>query len=170
MGYKAAVSIARKGRSKAAVSRKIRQAYEGLPYPAVDKEKALCPKWRRVLIDWIYVLWQPARRTPDRVLVAGCGTGAEAFSLQQRFPGARIVGVDYSDRSLAIARKLQRNLPRSRQIQFVCADFAAKNFKETVGGEFDLISCHGVLTYVPEASARSRIWRTVSPRMARVPG
>jgi SAM-dependent methyltransferase len=150
MGYKAAVSNGRKGRGEPALSRKIRQAYETLPYPAVDKENPLRRKWRKVPIDWIYVLWQPARRTPDRVLVAGCGTGLEAFSFRQRFPGARIVGVDYSDRSLAIARKLQRNLPRSKQIHFVRADFAAKNFKEIVGGEFDLISCHGVLTYVPE--------------------
>jgi SAM-dependent methyltransferase len=150
MGYKAPVSDGRKGRGKAALSRKIRQGYETLPYPAVDKENPVLRKWRWVPIDWINVLWQPARRTLERVLVAGCGTGLEAFWFQQRFPSTRIVGVDYSDRALAIARKLQRDLPRSRQIHFVRADFAAKNFKEIVGGEFDLISCHGVLTYVPE--------------------
>jgi SAM-dependent methyltransferase len=144
------VSDGRKGRGKTALSRKIRQAYQALPYPAVDKENPVLRKWRWVPIDWINVLWQPARHASERVLVAGCGTGLEAFWFQQRFPSARIVGVDYSDRALAIARKLQRNLPRSRQIHFVRADFAAKNFKEIVGGEFDLISCHGVLTYVPD--------------------
>ena len=55
---------------------------------------------------WLNALWRPesARFAPRRVLVAGCGTGREAFAIQHRAPEAEVVAVDLSPRAIAIAK------------------------------------------------------------------
>jgi SAM-dependent methyltransferase len=45
-----------------------------------------------------------AYRDGSRVLEAGCGVGAQTSHLASRSPGARIVSVDHSEESLALAR------------------------------------------------------------------
>src|SRR5262249_49118029 len=62
----------------------------------------------------------------------------------------KIVAVDFSPRSIAIARRVQKSAGAMRNIRFVVADLAHRNLGKLVGREFDFISCHGVLSYVPE--------------------
>jgi SAM-dependent methyltransferase len=100
-------------------------------------------------MEWINAVWRPTRRAPRRILVAGCGTGVEAFALRRRFRDAEIVAVDFSPRSIAAARDLQRRNPGGRRIRFLVADLTGKQFPEIAGGGFDFISCHGVLSYIP---------------------
>jgi SAM-dependent methyltransferase len=98
-------------------------------------------------MEWIDAMWQPAY-PPRRILVAGCGTGNEAFALRHRFPAAQIVGADFSDRSIALARKLQQQFSGKKPIQFVQVDISSDQFGQVVGRDFDFVSCHGVLSYV----------------------
>jgi demethylmenaquinone methyltransferase / 2-methoxy-6-polyprenyl-1,4-benzoquinol methylase len=59
-------------------------------------------------------VWELARwhRAPVRdVLDIGCGTGSLARLLAIRFPGARVVGVDFSD---AMVRRAREATPRAR--------------------------------------------------------
>jgi SAM-dependent methyltransferase len=86
---------------------------------------------------------------PRRILVAGCGTGVEAFGLKKRFPHAQVVGVDFSSKSIANARALQNRVRNRSPIRFLTGDLTDRKFMSSLGGEFDLISCHGVLSYVP---------------------
>jgi SAM-dependent methyltransferase len=129
------------------ISRQIQQLYREFPYPPVGKSKPFQPKWRLAPMEWIDALWQPAY-PPRRILVAGCGTGNEAFALRHRFPAAQIVAADFSDRSIALARKLQGQFSGKKTIRFVQLDLSSEQFGEIVGRNFDFVSCHGVLTYV----------------------
>jgi SAM-dependent methyltransferase len=109
-------------------------------------------------MDWINALWKPGRENLEckKVLIAGCGTGAEAFRMQRRQPGAQIVAVDFTPRSIAIARRLQRRAPETRAIRFRVADLAKPGLSELVGRDFDFVSCHGVLSYIPTPEAALR--------------
>lgn len=113
---------------------------------------------------WIEAVWQP-QAPPGRILVAGCGTGAEAFALRHRFPNADIVGVDFSARSLAVAEAWQRRRRRLRPVRFIEADLqASSGLPRSVGRGFDLVSCHGVLTYLPHPErGLANLARCLSP-------
>lgn len=101
---------------------------------------------------------------PRRVLVAGCGIGVEAFALAERYPGADVVGVDFSPRAIAEARRLQRKASARKRTRFEVADLAAKGLEKVAGEDFDVVSCHGVLSYVPDTAAALRnIARCMSP-------
>jgi SAM-dependent methyltransferase len=134
--------------------------YERRPYPRteinllVEKDTSL-PASR-----WMQAVGRPGHAAPKRVLVAGCATGVEAFILRRRWPTAEIVAVDFSPRSIAVARKLQRTVVTGKPITFLVADLTDENLVQTVGGDFDLITCHGVLSYIPEPA---RVMRNLGP-------
>lgn len=130
---------------------RIRQIYEKHPYPAADKTALTKNRWLLPPFEWIRALWKPGQKgfAPARILVAGCGTGSEAFALRRKFPKARIVAVDFSPGSIGIARKLQKRVKEMRSIQFAVAELAHRNLRNVTGGDFDFISCHGVLSYIP---------------------
>ena len=104
-------------------------------------------------MEWIQAHWTPGRTTvaPARALLAGCGTGAEAFAFSRRFPHAEIVAVDFSRRTIERAREYQQRDRHRRNVRFVVADLSAPGLERLIGGNFDLISCYGVLSYVPKA-------------------
>ncbi len=92
-------------------------------------------------------MWQPAH-PPHRVLVAGCGTGREAFALRRRFPNAEIVGIDFSPRSISAAKELQKRNGEFKNIRFVVGDLSSSRLGKIAGDGFDFVSCHGVLSYI----------------------
>lgn len=59
------------------------------------------------------------QREPERILDLGCGTGAGAAALKQRFRPALVAGVDIAPRMLAETRRRSRLL---RPVRPVCAD------------------------------------------------
>jgi SAM-dependent methyltransferase len=132
------------------VAVKVREIYEKHPYPVIGGSAAARAIWRLAPMKWINALWQPTGAFPQRILVAGCGTGNEAFAWCRRFPRSDIVAVDFSPQSVAIARHLQRRAPRAQRIRFLVADLTVKRFTKIVGHDFDFVSCHGVLSYVPK--------------------
>jgi SAM-dependent methyltransferase len=115
-------------------------------------------------MEWITAIWQPAQPEPGRILVAGCGTGVEALLLAKHFPHSEIVAVDFSPRSIAIAKDLQESAPKRRHIRFVVGDLTDQRFAKNVGHDFDFISCHGVLSYV---STPGRALRNLSRTLKR---
>jgi SAM-dependent methyltransferase len=131
------------------VSDQIRGIYEKRPYPFED-ERALKPRPPRMPAEWIHAIGRADGRssTPERILVAGCGAGTEAFTMSRQFPQSEIVAVDFSPRSIAIAKRLQGGARRWRNIRFLTADLAHPQLHSTLGGQFDFISCHGVLSYI----------------------
>lgn len=133
------------------VGDRVRRLYEKRPYPRIGPggENPLRARLKLAPLDWIRAVWQPATELPRRILVAGCGSGAEAFTLARRFPNAEIVGVDFSPGSIAVARAVQKRDSRARQIRFVSGDLTSSRFRRSVGDGFDFVSCHGVLSYLP---------------------
>ena len=66
------------------------------------------------------------------------------------YPKAEIVGVDFSHRSIAIARNLHRRFFGKAKLKFGWADVTSRGLKKSLGGEFDFVTCHGVLSYIEE--------------------
>ena len=135
------------------VTRQLRKIYEAHPYPAVGGRG---PRafWCLPPRAWIEGVWR-LPTPPRRILSAGCGTGNEVFALREAFPKAEIVGVDFSEHSLAIARRLARR-QRLRGIRFVEGDLSDSGLGRKIGGDFDFITCHGVLAYVPRRDVALR--------------
>jgi SAM-dependent methyltransferase len=94
--------------------------------------------------------------SPKRILVAGCGTGAEAFALQKHFPEAEVVGVDFSPRSILQAKAFQKRVLRGSPIRLLLGDLTDQRFMSSLDGDFDFISCHGVLSYIPHPARALR--------------
>lgn len=131
------------------IAEQIRRSYEDRPYPAAGRGVVSGRFKHLPSLAWMQAIGRPGEPAPRRVLVAGCGTGAEAFEVRQTLPGAEVVAVDFSPRSIAIARRLQRAARLDRPIRFVVADLSDSRLVEETGGGFDLITCHGVLSYLP---------------------
>jgi SAM-dependent methyltransferase len=102
--------------------------------------------------------------SPRRILVAGCGTGPEAFALQKRFPNAEVVGVDFTLRSILRAKALQKRVLRGSPVRLLAGDITDRKLMSSLGGDFDFISCHGVLSYIPEPA---RALQNISNCLAR---
>lgn len=134
-------------------AKQLRRLYEERPYPGADEGPLTHTAWTLAPMEWLTALWRPGREDsgPTRILVAGCGTGREAFSLRRECPQAEIVAVDFSPRSISIARELQRRPPEMRSIRFLVANLMNRKLAGTIGRDFDFISCHGVLSYLPAA-------------------
>ncbi|MFH1044736.1 MAG: malonyl-ACP O-methyltransferase BioC [Pseudomonadota bacterium] len=77
----------------------------------------------RMLERLQYILFEPRR-----ILDAGSGDGHGAKCLAERYPGARVLALDFALSMLQAARRrdpwLSRVLKRAR-VDYVCADFAA---------------------------------------------
>src|SRR5437867_2361310 len=134
------------------VAEQMREIYERRPYPTVGSGVSGRLRWQLPPMEWINAVWEPPQPFPARILIAGCGTGHEAFALGRRFPRSEIVAIDFSRKSIAIAKNLQRRMSGTRQIRFVVADLAGRSFNKAAVGEFHFVSCHGVLSYVPRAA------------------
>src|SRR5205809_7764728 len=98
------------------ISTEVRRSYELRPYPVVGKRIWNQPRWRPPPPKWIEAMWLRVR-VPERILVAGCGTGMEAFAIARRLKHSDVVGVDFSPRSIAIARHLQQHQPGLRHLR-----------------------------------------------------
>ncbi len=141
---------------------RVQCAYEACPYPGAEAK----PIWFYPPMEWILEQWRAATDIsgPNRILIAGCGTGAEAFAVRRRFPEADIVAVDFSPKSIASANEQQRRRRHRRPIRFLVADFAESGFDKNTGQDFDFVACHGVLTYVPAAGkALGNLARCLTP-------
>src|SRR5882757_5387694 len=147
-------------------AREVRRLYEKRPYPETGEGALTDPKWRLAPKEWLTALWKPGQKEPaaKRILVAGCGTGREAFAMRRKWPKAEIVAIDFSPRSIAVARKLQKGAPEMRSIRFLVANLLSRSLAATVGRDFDFISCHGVLSYLPDpAKALTHLARCLKP-------
>ena len=129
------------------IAAQVREIYEQRPYPFGGRRSRRQP-WI-LNLDWVDAFGRDAGAVkPARVLVAGCGDGTEALQFQRLLPEAMIVAVDFSARSIALARRRQRSERDMQRIRFLVADIADPSLARTLGETFNLIACHGVLSYV----------------------
>ncbi|TAK66028.1 MAG: malonyl-[acyl-carrier protein] O-methyltransferase BioC [Betaproteobacteria bacterium] len=90
--------------------------YAGAAVLAREVEARMLERLQYILLD------------PVRILDAGCGAGHGARRLAERYPGARVLGLDFALPMLQAARShgpwLRRVLKRAH-VDYLCADFAS---------------------------------------------
>ena len=79
----------------------------------------------------------------SRVLEVGCGTGAVARRIAERFDGAQVVGIDPSPVFVEHARRLAAAVGR---VSFVVGDGRELPFEDA---GFDAVVCHTSLCHIP---------------------
>ena len=95
-------------------------------------------------LDWID---ERAALAGKRVLDVGCGGGILAEAMAAR--GARVTGIDLSDKSLRVAElHLMESKADVRYEHASVEEFAALH-----AGEFDAVTCMELLEHVPQPSA-----------------
>jgi SAM-dependent methyltransferase len=116
-------------------------------------------------MEWVHTIAEkPPGKKPARILIAGCGVGTEAFALARTYPSADVLGVDFSARSIEIAKRMRRKTEGAERVRFEVADLTSGNLLELTGKGFDLVSCHGVLSYIPEVAPVLRNFARVLSR------
>lgn len=139
---------------------RIKQGYERFPYPGDDLAALIEGRGSLPALTWMQGIGRPGCMPPQRVLVAGCGTGVEAFLMRRWLPQAEIVAMDFSPRSIAVARRLEKKAKAGQPITFLVGDLTDAQLAEKIGRDFDLITCHGVLSYIPRPGRALKVLAT----------
>ena len=142
------------------VSLRVRQQYEENPYPrwtraAGGVEPTTIDRHLRELFPT--TPFSPVGKSEDvDILIAGCGTGNQAITIAEMFPGARLLAIDLSLASLAFAR---RNTPAhiAPRLQYAQADILKL---ATIDRSFDVIFATGVLHHMADPFEGWRILLT----------
>ena len=139
------------------VSRKVREQYEESPYPRWVK-LAIPPKVSSVAeicnasklqlhSENIKSVFSPS------ILIAGCGTGQHSIGTASRFANCTVKAVDLSLASLAYAQRKTSELGITN-IEYLQADILNLG---SLGQEFDVIECVGVLHHIDDPMAGWRV-------------
>ncbi|MEQ9671752.1 class I SAM-dependent methyltransferase [Coleofasciculus sp. G2-EDA-02] len=141
---------------------KIRQQFEDSPYPInpLDHSPKIDYLWLYIqnLITPYYLRNQRVIETPGKIILdAGCGTGYSSLVLAEANPGAQIIGIDLSEKSVAIAQQ------RLQVHGFDKAEFYPISIEELpkLGKEFDYINCDEVLYLLPNPVSALQIMRSI---------
>ena len=129
---------------------KIRQQYDFLPYPESDLDYLPKDNLQNLFIHSLvtpyYLRYQQVTETKEKVILdAGCGSGLQSLILYLANPGAKIIGVDLSEKSVELARQ------RFEHHGFKNAEFYVLSLENimSLGYEFDYINCDEVLYLLP---------------------
>jgi len=124
--------------------------------------------WRGWLNRWLRrALFERVRLTVEAfaglhdfsVLDVGCGSGRNSAVFAQA--GARrVVGIDFSDSMIALAREFARRHGVEDRCQFILGDFLAQAFAE----KFDAVVALGVFDYIGDPPAMLRKMMELSSR------
>jgi malonyl-CoA O-methyltransferase len=106
------------------------------------------------------------KNSPQQVLDAGCGAGADLAQLQEVYPAARVLGVDAVPALLAAAAGaaqaprsfLSRLLPAKTGVDLVCADFGQLPLAPN---SVDLVWSNLALHWHPQPDRVFAEWRRV---------
>lgn len=147
------------------ISLQVREQYEKYPYPDIDPQhqvpQMLVSGHLSLMCD---ILWA-GKKSPAglRVLDAGCGTGSPLVAMALAYPDADIVGVDFSETSLAKARQLARH----RGVKNVRFYHLPIEQLPELDKTFDFVVSSGVLHHLPDpARGLKAIGRVLAPQGA----
>ena len=131
------------------VSLAVQRQYEENPYPrwseyTAAEGRSVADVMRQVFPGRGFSEFTSQRE--PRILVAGCGTGRNAFETAARFAGATTLAIDLSMASLAFARRKADELD-IEDVEFAQADVLELAMLDEC---FDIIDCSGVLHHMAE--------------------
>lgn len=132
----------------------VRQQFDRSPYPRQPLDKT--PKdnpgylYRHHFATAYYHRNQQVIDPKGKVILdAGCGSGYKALALAYANPGAKIVGIDFSEESVRLARtRLDYHGIENVQFEAMAIEDIAQ-----LGLEFDYINCDEVLYLLPDPQA-----------------
>ena len=141
---------------------KLRQQFNANSYPVIDITEPPNTKpaylYINNLVTVYYLRYQQVIDPKDKMILdAGCGNGYKALSLAIANPGAKIVGVDLSETSIAQAQK------RLAYHGFDNVEFHAMPLEELsqLGIHFDYINNDEVLYLIPDPIAGLKAMQSV---------
>ncbi|WOB41937.1 class I SAM-dependent methyltransferase [Thermoleptolyngbya oregonensis NK1-22] len=141
---------------------KIRQQFDHAPYPRVPLEQS--PKddpnslFKHSLITAYYRREGRVIDPQDRLILdAGCGSGYKCLMLAEANPGAKIVGMDLSEKSVELTRQ---RLAYHGFDQVECYAGLIEELPQ-LGMQFDYINCDEVLYLLPNPLAGLQAMRSV---------
>ena len=124
---------------------------QGLSVSGEDKNY-----FARGRIDWLKRCLSKLNHTPRRILDFGCGTGSATPFFLEAFPGCEILGLDFSARSIEVARHHHG----SDRATFCTMSIYRPD------ASFDLAYCNGVFHHIPlaeRAGAAKYVYDSLEP-------
>lgn len=133
----------------------LRAQFDSLPYPNLPLEETPgnYPAYLAVHSCVIPFYLRDCRvvDTQDKtILDAGCGSGFKAMALAMANPGARIVGIDISPKSVELAKQRVEHHQIPNPVEFHC--LAVEDLPE-LPEQFDYINCDETLYLLPDPAA-----------------
>lgn len=141
---------------------KIRQQFNHSPYPRVPLDTS--PKAEHAtlyvhnLVTSYYLKQRRVVETTGKVILdAGCGSGYKSLILAEANPGAKIIGIDLSEKSVDLAEK------RLKHHGFDNSAFYALSIYDLpqLNIQFDYINCDEVLYLLPDPLAGLQAMKAV---------
>lgn len=141
---------------------KIREQFDTGPYPRVQIEKS--PKQNTIYLYYHNLVTAYYRRNKQiispvgkTILDAGCGSGYTTLTLAEANPGAKIVGIDLSSKSIELAQKrLEYHGFNDVEFQVLSLEDLSK-----LERKFDYINCDEVLYLLPDPIAGLKAMKAV---------
>ena len=133
-------------------------------------ERFFGPSYGAFLLDWIAALDGIDARlnSGGRVVDVGCGHGAPTIRMAGAYPNSTVVGIDYHEDSIEVARERAETAGVSDRVTFEVA-----TAREYSGTDYDLVTmfnCYhdmgdpvGVAAHVRETLADDGAWMIVEP-------
>jgi ubiquinone/menaquinone biosynthesis C-methylase UbiE len=146
----------------AEIREKVRQQFDTGPYPRIPVDQT--PKddpnnlFIHSLVTAYYLRNQKVIETEGKVILdAGCGTGYKALALAEANPKAKIVGIDFSEESVKLARQ------RLEYHGFENAEFHTLAIEDlpSLGLQFDYINNDDVLYLLADPVAGLKAMNSV---------
>ncbi len=146
----------------AEIREKIRQQFDTGPYPRTALEKS--PKndamslYIHNLVNPYYLRNEKVIETEGKLILdAGCGSGYKSLVLAEANPGAKIVGVDISEKSVELARQ------RLQYHGFTNTEFYISSIEDLpkLGLAFDYINCDEVLYLFSDPAIGLQVMKSV---------
>ena len=165
--------------SLAKIEPDIREAFrtgEGVGWHEHDEdvfhgtERFFGPAYGNFLLDWIEALDGVAEtlKAGGRIADVGCGHGAPTIRMAEAYPDATVIGVDYHEASIEMARERAETAGVADRVEFEVA-----TAREYGGSDYDLVTmfnCYhdmgdpvGVASHVRETLADDGTWMIVEP-------
>lgn len=141
---------------------KIREQFDTGPYPRIPLEKS--PKdeamtlYIHSLLNPYYLRNQRVIDTEGKVILdAGCGTGYKSLVLATANPGAKVIGVDISKKSVELAKQ------RLEYHGYDSAEFYVCSIEDlpSLQLNFDYINCDDVLYLLPNPAIGLQAMKSV---------